>query len=373
MPSTNSITRDQNSAIAHLYGEDETILVAPTGAGKTVICLTAIAELIEERVLRRVIVACPAKVVEELIWPNEAAKWVHLRSLRVLQLQGTSQQRIKQLLSCEAEIIVVSLNNLDWLLAQDHECNGIVIDELSKAAGKQTKALKSKKRSGMIVWRVGMTATPVSQDFQKLYGMTRIIDGGKALGTNKQRYLNTFFYPNYNGYDWTLRGGAATDIMEQIAPLVHLMDDDKAITLPSLRELTKVFEMPPNTRRVYDEMRKEMVVGDVEAANQAVKSGKLRQISGGFIYDNEGNAQKLDQARISAAFNWWSDLAGKPGLIFYEFVEHGEMLDELVPSNIRLAQVQSQTFFFSNPRGRVISQSRRWVGCGGKVRNKPSP
>jgi hypothetical protein len=39
----------------------------------------------------------------------------------------------------------VSLNNLDWLLDQPHGCDGIVIDELSKAAGKQTAALRKRK------------------------------------------------------------------------------------------------------------------------------------------------------------------------------------------------------------------------------------
>jgi hypothetical protein len=31
-------------------------------------------------------------------------------------------------------------------------------------------------------------------------------------------------------------------------------------------------------------MKKHMVAGDVEAANEAVKSGKLRQIASGFMY-----------------------------------------------------------------------------------------
>jgi hypothetical protein len=341
MLSETSLTADQDLAVHRIYAEDHTVLVAATGVGKTVICLTAIKELIEEKFLRRVIVACPAKVLENMVWLNEAAKWKHLRGLRVLQLMGDSHNRVKQLLSCEAEVILVSLNNLDWLLQMDHECDGVIIDELSKAAGKQTKKLKSKKFAGMFKWRVGLSATPVSQDFLKLHPMCRIIDGGKALGTNKSKYLLEHFSSDYQGYNWTLRPGEDEKIMKKIASLVHLVTDNKAMTLPPLRERVMKFTMPTDTRVIYDEMKKHMVVGDIEAANQAVKSGKLRQIASGFMYEgDEGEAVPLDWARRDALAEWCTSLNGKPGLVFYEFVHQAEWCR---PTNIRFAQINSMS------------------------------
>jgi SNF2 family DNA or RNA helicase len=315
--------------------------------GKTVIALTAVKELIEEKALRKVIVAAPAKVIEQMVWLNEAAKWTHLRGLRLVQLEGDSRERTRRLLTTNGEthIVLVSLNNLAWLLDQDHECDGIVIDELSKAGGKQTKGLKSKKKSGQLTWRVGMTATPVSQDFQKLYAMCRVIDGGAALGTNKNDFLRTHFFPDYSGHSWTLRGGASATIMMRVAPLVHIIDDNKAEVLPPLLETTITFPMPPRARLIYNEMRKHMVIEDeqdVEAANQAVKSGKLRQIASGFVYNAAGNAVRLDKARLFAAETWWNALGGAPGLIFYEFVEQLEQL-AVAPPNVTTAQIQAMS------------------------------
>jgi len=363
MSSDRSLTPEQEQAISRLFEHDETILVAPTGAGKTVICLTAVKELLDSKSVSRVIVAAPAKVIETMVWPNEAAKWKHLRNLRIIQLDGDSQSRTKALLSCEFEIMLVSLNNLEWLLNQDHDADGIIIDELSRGSGRWTKGLRSKKKAGRLVWRVGLTATPVSQDFQKLYGMARVIDHGKALGTSKQKYLEEFFYPDYHGYNWTLKDSADAKITAKVASLVHLMADDKAETLPSLRESTIKFDMPPKTREIYNQMKKDMVVGDIPlmtidepssdrrvednvcvfAANQAVKSGKLRQIAAGFLYDQHGISQRVDVARFTAASIWWDDLRGKPGLIFYEFVEQGEVLRRVVPENVDLAQVTSMS------------------------------
>lgn len=317
----------QIGAIDRLYNFDVSLLIAGTGCGKTLIALTAAQALIADGHLRRVIVAAPARVVSNLVWPNEAAKWEHLRSLTVLQLEGTSQQRIKQLLSCPSDIIVVSLNNLNWLLDQDHECDGIIIDELSKASGKWTQGLKSKKKAGRLVWRVGMTATPVSQDWTKVYAMARVLDNGAALGRNKNTYLETYFFSDYQGYNWTLREGADALIMSKLDGLVYAMADDKAAKLPALHQRERRFTMPVESREHYNEMKKHMVIDDLEAeaANEAVKSSKLRQVASGFIYVGE-ETTSLDSARVNEAVEWCRQLGHRKGIIFYEYVEQLEQL-----------------------------------------------
>ena len=339
--SNKSLTPAQIKAVDRLFEYDHTILVAGTGVGKTIIALSAISELLAERILQRVIVACPAKVLETEVWPNEITKWSHLTNVSITQLKGTAEQRSKLLRTSKANILVVSLNNLDWLLQQHHSANGIIIDELSKAAGKQTAGLKSKKKSGSFIWRVGMTATPVSQNFEKLYGMARIIDGGKSLGTNRQKFLQEYFYPDYMGYNWTLKGFADAKIMEKVASLVYLMDNNKVKVLPAKRESLLRFAMPEKTRLEYDAMRKHLVAGDIEAANEAVKSGKLRQIASGFMYDGKRTVH-LDHARLDCAREWWTRLNGRSGLIFYEFIEQLEQL-RIAPSNIRVAQINSMS------------------------------
>ncbi|MDB4261352.1 SNF2-related protein [bacterium] len=329
----------QDAAIARLFAFDETILIAPTGAGKTIICLSAVKELIEAKVVKKVIVSCPAKVVP--VWKKEAAKWEHTQGLRVTTLAGPPDKRSEALLK-EADILVISLNSLDWLLRQKHGADGVIIDELSKASGKQAKGLKSKKLAGVFKWRVGMTATPVSQDFEKLYGMLRIIDKGAALGTNKSKYLSNYFYSDYMGYNWTLRDGGAEMIMNKICHLVHTVEDTKAVDLPACHYHEIRFEMPEKTRAVYNEMKKDMVAGDVEAVNEAVKSGKLRQIASGFLYRDGATTLHHDLARFNAMKDWVAALNGKPGLVFYEFIDQEDWVQD-TPGSIRFAQINSMS------------------------------
>jgi ERCC4-related helicase len=321
--SEDKIHATQQTAIDYLYTHDATMLVAATGEGKTLICLTTIKELTEDGHLNCVIVACPPKVVN--VWPGECTKWSHLSGLVVTPLVGDPDERLRLLRGVKSDVFVVSLNNLGWLLEQNHPADGIVIDELSKAAGKQAAKLRNKKQGDCFKWRVGMTATPVSQDFIKLQGMTRILDKGAALGRNKDNYLNKYFIGDYSGYKWTLRDGADAEIISRISHLVHIIADNKVDKLPRLQHSVIHFDMPPETRAAYDMMRKDMLVGDIVAVNEAVKSGKLRQIASGFAYNIDGDVVMLDSARIDAAVAWWLDHKRR-SVIFYEYVEQGDRL-----------------------------------------------
>lgn len=328
-----SLKTSQLPAIDRLSTRKSTILVAPTGAGKTVICLSAVKRVIDVNKIKCVIVACPAKVVS--VWPKEVKKWDHLKGLKVIALTGDPAQREKALKQ-NADVWVISLNNLDWLLDQKHGADGIIIDELSKAAGKQTKGLNTKRRGGCFIWRIGMTATPVSQDYQKIFSMARLADGGKALGTNKAEYLTKYFDSDYMGYNFTLKEGAAERIMKQIKKLVHIIDDTKEADLPKLHHHVIEFDMPRTTRKTYNRMKKDMVVDGVEAdaVNAAVRDGKLRQMASGFFYDEDKQTTRLDDARRNAAVDWWID-SGKPrAVLFYEFVAQGDMLKRVFAKHL---------------------------------------
>jgi superfamily II DNA or RNA helicase len=319
-----SLNGEQLDAIQRISTRRSTVLVAPTGAGKTVICLTAIKRIIKAEKLTRIIVACPAKVVS--VWPKEVKKWGHLKRLNVHALTGGPEGRALRLKTPGIHVFVISLNNLEWLLGQPHGCDGIIIDELSKAAGKQTRKLNTKRGGDCFKWRVGMTATPVSHDLQKLHPMCKVVDGGKSLGTNKHDYLNKYFYSDYMGYNWTLREGAEARILAKIKKLVHMVKDTKEDDLPALHQEIIEFDMPADTRKVYKQMKRDMVVGDVEAINAAVRDGKMRQLSSGFLYDEDKEANWLDNARRDAAVDWWLDNNKAPAVIFYEFVAQGDKL-----------------------------------------------
>jgi N12 class adenine-specific DNA methylase len=120
MLSEKSLSPEQGEAIDRLSTHKSTVLVAATGAGKTVICLTAIQRILDAGKLNRIIVACPARVVD--VWPKEKIKWEHLCDIGVVPIVGDAKQRLLCIRKADknhCQVIVVSLNNLEWLLNQD--------------------------------------------------------------------------------------------------------------------------------------------------------------------------------------------------------------------------------------------------------------
>ena len=318
--SPNILTDKQHAAIQFAQHNNAAVIIAPTGVGKTIISLSTIA-----RSKGKWIVTAPPNVIKG--WQAEAQKWEHTRHLNLLLLDGSPAERLKKL-TRRYDVLLISLNSLTWLLEQDHGCTNIIIDELSKAAGKQASKLKN-KANDKIAKRIALTATPVSESFEKLFSMLRIIDHGKALGRNRMLYLEKYFYPtDYKRYNWKLRPGSDQHIMSSVKHLIHDVSVVKADVLPPIEQDEFEFSMPTSTRALYDAMRSDMIVGDVVAVNTAVLSSKLRQIASGFAIDEDSNTVIYDNERAKALGFVLTEQPKRKALIIYEYNRQREQIEQ---------------------------------------------
>lgn len=299
------LSEPQQLAIDRLYNYDETLLIAPTGAGKTVITLTAIAELLKDQILSRVLVVAPLKVCETA-WRYEAAKWEHLQGLTIEICTGGPALRLIAVLS-SADIVVINEENLPWLMKNwgPRDFDGLVIDEVAKWGDPGGERFKSiRKHLPKFQWRLGMTALPVSENWINLYGQCLIVDCGKALGRDKSKYLRTHFYANdWEGHDWQVLPTHHEIITEKIKPLVHVVPDTKAVDLPECRTTLTYLDMPECGAVPYHRMRIDSMLTltdpkrTVEKPNAAALSGALEQLANGFLYlpnDKPGEAVSRD-------------------------------------------------------------------------------
>ena len=317
-----TLTSEQQDAVTFLYENDSSILIAPTGCGKTAVALHAIAEFFDYTPVAGFIIAAPASVIHN--WPKEAKKWGFHFPVQVLD--GSPKERKAKLEAVdwlESFVLVVSLNNLTWLLEQNHNCEGIIIDELSKATGKQTSKLKNKPQDRIVI-RIGMTATPVAESFENLFAMCRIIDFGDTFGKRKEAYMNKYFFPtDYKGYNWELRHGADKEIMDKIKHLVHAIPYRKEDTMSPIDYQTITTIMGTEARKAYDLMRRDMLLEaeGVVAPNAAVMSSKLRQLASGFVINELGDVKEYFHERDMIAEEWARDLihTGRKGIILYEY------------------------------------------------------
>ena len=87
-----NLTDDQRDAVDRIYENDNTLLVADMGAGKTVVSLTAVSELLRDNEIKRVLVISTIKIATN-VWKTETKKWDHLKHLDIALAIGDADAR----------------------------------------------------------------------------------------------------------------------------------------------------------------------------------------------------------------------------------------------------------------------------------------
>ncbi len=214
----------------------------------------------------------------------------------------------------------------------------LCLDELSKMKHTNTArhealapALPLFKR------RWGLTGSPHANGLMNLFGQMLAIDCGKSLGSFITHFRRQFFFPTgYGGYTWVPQEGAEQRIYERIAPYAFRLRAEDYMKLPDLVVQRVEVELPPEARRVYDELEQEFIAlleGDelATAANTGAARIKCKQVANGGLYldreaDEQGRMlprrkQELHTAKVEAVRDLVEEFNGAPCIVTYEF-EH---------------------------------------------------
>ena len=278
----------QDAAADFLYERDRAMILAPVGAGKTAITLTAMRDMLGAGEAQRFLVVAPKRVAEQ-VWAVEAALWAPTLHLSIAV--GTPAQRTKAL-HANVHVVVTNYDSLQWLAQQPLKFDGVVFDELTRLknpSGARFKALL--KVIGVMRIRWGLTGSFTSNGLEDVFGQCKIIDQS-LLGRSKGAFLQQYFHCiNRDFGQWEPAIGALEQVMAKIKPATFVLDagvyKDK---LPELHTVT--LRCALNDRKPYEDMKKEFVAqfpnATAVAMNAAVVTGKLQQMSAGFVYTPTG-------------------------------------------------------------------------------------
>lgn len=318
----------QREALDWLYARPRTALWMPMGGGKTVTTLTALDALDLVEAVYPVLVLAPKRVAIST-WPDEVAKWPHLKRLRVSVINGTPKQR-QAALDAPADVYTMAYDNLSWLcetLGDDWPFVTVVADELTRL--KSFRIRQGSKRAGALgrvahtkVKRfIGLTGTPGANGLKDLWGQTWFLDRGERLGRTFSAFEQRWFRKGYDGFSLQPQPHAQGEIqalLSDICLTVTGLPVDEPIRNPIYVDL------PPKARVLYrdmeDEMFAEIGAEGVEAANAAVRTQKCLQIANGAIYtDDAGNWEAVHDAKLDALESVIEEANGAPVLVAYNF------------------------------------------------------
>ena len=335
----------QKTAIAWILSKEKCGLFLDMGLGKTVCALTAIDELIYDAVeIRKVLVIAPLRVARS-VWAEECEKWAHLNHLRVAKVLGTATERWAAL-HLPADIYVINRENVPWLIKNaEWDFDLCVIDELSSFKNPSAQRFRALRKVISRCKRViGLTGTPAPNGLIDLWSQIYLLDRGERLGRTVSMYRSAYFHPAFgNGhivYRYDLNEGADAKIREKVSDICISMSKTEYLDMPELLYQTVPVALPPAAARAYKEMERDALLSldttDIFAVNAAAVNTKLMQIAGGAVYDDEGNAQVIHEAKLDALEDLIEQANGQPVLVFASYRHEAERIRKRFPDRVRV-------------------------------------
>lgn len=320
----------QAYAIDYIETHPIAAVLLDMGLGKTVISLTAIADLLFDSFeAHRILVVAPLRVARDT-WPAEIAKWEHLQHLTYAVCIGTPKERRAALLS-GADITIINRENLGWLIDSsgfDFNYDMVVIDELSSFKNHKSKRFQSLMKARPKVKRIiGLTGTPSSNGLMDLWAEFKLLDFGERLGRFITHYRNNYFIPDKrNGeiiYSYKPMPYAEDAIYRRISDITISMKSTDHLRMPELITSQYEVQLSEEEEKRYEELKADFILelpeGEITAANAASLTGKLSQLANGAIYDDDGNIIEFHDRKLDALEDLIEAANGKPLLVAYWF------------------------------------------------------
>ena len=297
--------------------------------------------------------------VAKSVWTDEAAKWDCFKGLRISRVVGEAEER-KAALRRDADIYIVNFENVQWLVdnLEGWPFPTVVVDESSKL--RSTRASVQKAKKGGVFLRQGgskrgsalakasfaktkrwinLTGTPSPNGVIDLWGQMWFLDYGKRLERTFAKYTEKYFKLDFDGYSQVPIEGTFDTVQGLIRDVCLSIDMKKHLDIkePVITEVKA--RLPDEAKRIYRRMEKEFFAQlknhEIEAANAAVKSGKLQQLANGAAYTNEdGDWELVHDAKIEALDRVIEEACGAPVLVIYHFKSDLARLTKAYPKGV---------------------------------------
>ena len=316
----------QHEAADFLFAHDRAMILAPVGAGKTAITLTAMTEMTARGHCDRWLVLAPKRVCRD-VWPVEWKKWCP--EFRMAVALGTPAQR-KKAFESDADIVVTNYDNIPSIDPKDFD--GIVFDELTRLknpSGKRFKHLMKILDQFQIRW--GLTGSFTSNGLEDVFGQCKVIDQ-TLLGRAKGAFLQQYFYCVNRDYgQWEPLPNALPKVMEAIKPATYVLEPGEyKDRLPELHIVQIRCDL--EDRAPYEAMKKEFVIDEtITAPTAAAVTNKLQQLTSGFAYDSQGGAQWFGHQKFDALQDILDENQRDNTIVVYNYKEELAELQRRYP------------------------------------------
>lgn len=305
--------------------QTEAALFLPPGLGKTSIGLATIVSLKAARLPCRTLILAPLMVCRTT-WMTEPRKWSQFQGLKIGFAHGPN--KLVVLKDKQYDIVVLNYDGIEWAaaeLAKGHSFDILLCDEITRLKNTNTKRYKLFKPvapSFKIRW--GFTGTPAANGLMDLFGQVYVLDLGKRFGRYITHFRAAYFHQlPWDSYRYYITPSRSKMLTAKLADLAMYIDPEEWLQLPDFITIPLQVELGAQAYKGYKSLEHDFIVkfeeGVVTVANAGVLTSKLRQYTGGAIYESEGVWHDVDKAKLEKLDELVDEMAGEPLMVAYQF------------------------------------------------------
>ena len=303
-------------------------LLMEMGTGKTKVILDLLGYYKETLEVNPALVVCPVSVMDN--WSAEVQK--HQPAIRCMVLSGTREERLKLLATGIQQgyhLFVINYESA-WRLEDELarvNWGVMVLDESTRIKHRSSQQAKGIMRIAKRVKRKYiMSGTPMPNSPLELFNQIRFLDE-RVFGSNfyvfRDRYAILGGYQGYQIIGWK----NLEELAKKLNGITYRVLKKDCLDLPD--KVYKVYKltMPDKFKKVYDQFAEEMVAEiagtTIMATVVLAKLTKLRQLTSGFVYDENRNAILIDeQLKLKQLEEILDEISGRHKVVIWTSFRH---------------------------------------------------
>lgn len=330
----------------HLFAYD-------TGTGKTALGI----EIIKMKQLKTLVV-CPLSIIQAA-WFEDLQKFapgLSKANLWMLWKHAKSGRKQIYLDGLKSDVCIINFegfsNQKDIL--ENSGFRMVIIDESSKIKSPKAQITKNLTKFCRAMDSVYLlSGTPAPNSLMEYYPQANIVDP-TLFGPSWFRFRNTYFFEK--GFKWILFPEKTEELMKKIASVSTAVRKEDVLDLPERTFNIRDIELSAMEMAAYNDMLKTMLLEikndkTITAANAAVKIMKLRQVTSGFILDDEKQIHEFGTSKLKALKDLLEEIGNKQVIIWTQFQYEAwqikkmlgdkiEMINGTVPQADRTASIE---------------------------------
>ena len=271
------------------------------GTGKTSSVIWAADYLMNQGIIKRVLVICPLSIMYSA-WQADVFKTAMHRSVGVAHGPAAKREKI---INGEYEFVIINFDGVGVVreAIESADFDLVVVDEANAYKTPSTarwKTLAKVLKPSTRLWM--LTGTPASQSPIDAYGLARLVSPTrvpKFQNAWRDKVMNQL-----SRFKWVPKITARDDVYKALQPAIRFAKDE-CLDLPDVMYQTREVPLTPQAVKYYKALKDNMLIEaageQITAVNAAANLNKLLQLSGGAIYTDTREVVEFDIApRFSA-------------------------------------------------------------------------